>query len=288
MPTPYRDPHIGHAWVAWQNYDMALRSGGQFNLIFDDLAYRLQKLDIQGYTLEGSMARWQEQIEWLGCKPDRVYVSSDNHAEHAAAWSELGIKPLRDTETHNVIDTPIMGGPWPPGAVADTYNPAFVAKWCVDDHIAHVDAFANGMQFVGERQLYDFLARRLGFRPVAQVHLPHIRRETASRKESKADGAPSLFTLRDAGFTPLQIISTLLECARRAEAKGLAEIIIPAGVLETEGEPQWIEFRLPFADSAKGFPEDDFHGDVQRAVKRRTADWRQSIIEGSTAHAQNG
>ena len=281
MPTPYRDPHIGHAWVAWHNYDMAFRTGGRFNLIFDDVAYNLQKLDTQGYPLDVSMARWQAQLEWLGLVPDAVYKSTDNTEAHEAAWDALGLKPLRGTPTDNVADTTIMGGPWPPGAAIDVYNPGFVAKWVVDDHIASVDAFANGMQFVGERQLYDFFCRRLGFRAVTQVHLPHIRRAEATRKESKSDGAPSLFDLRDAGYTPLQIISTLRECARISDADGLAEVIVPRGVLEIGRKPKWLQYTLPFALDPNPFPGEEFGPAVRNALKIRTADWREALNEGS-------
>jgi glutamyl/glutaminyl-tRNA synthetase len=229
VPTPYRDPHIGHAWVAWNNWYHAVRSGGKFVCIFDDDVYHLQNLDFQGYSVEASVAEWVRQLTWLGCVPDEVVISSDNHEAHEAALAQLGLK----------MPTAMFGESWighmirhpATGAQEDYYHPAIVALHVVDDALASVDAFWGGWEFIGERELYDHFTRALGYRAIYQTYLPEVRREKQPTKESKSLGAPTLFDLRDIGYSPQEIIDTLRECDRRSRAAGLRDTVIPHGYL---------------------------------------------------------
>ena len=257
MPTAYLDPHIGHAWIAWHNWDLAQRTGGRFNLIFDDVCHAGQHLYRYGFGVQTAMRRWQAQLKWFGLVADAVHVSSDNHEAHVAAWARLGIKPPVESATGNLRDHEIFGALW--CEQADAYHPAHVARWVVDDHIAEVDGWFNGWQFLAERQLYDYFSRCLGYRPIRQSHLPHIRREANSQKESKSADATSIFELRDAGYTAQQILDTLRECDRVSRAAGLIDTVIPRGILEPETvgvlEYQWPRLEaLSNIKEARGHP----------------------------------
>jgi glutamyl/glutaminyl-tRNA synthetase len=237
-PTPYADMHVGHAWVAWHNYDKAAGSGGRFVLIADDIIYRLQQLDIQSWPLDVAVTRYVEDLAWLGMPPDEVVYSSRNAEAHAAAAKLLSLRrPGRVTKYWAGTCVPNVAGT----GASSQYNAWLVAVRVVDDYLASVDAFYRGRDLVEEMYLYDDTCRRLGYRPCGQEYLPVVRRAASKAKESKSTGACSIRALREAGYRPEWIISTLRECARRSQAAGLADVVIPDGYMTAE-PVRWLKY----------------------------------------------
>ena len=68
-PEPNGYLHIGHSKAIWINFGLARKYGGQFNLRFDDT--NPAKED------DEYIRSIQRDMEWLGCKPDRVLFASD-------------------------------------------------------------------------------------------------------------------------------------------------------------------------------------------------------------------
>ncbi len=228
-PTPYRDMHVGHAWVAWHNYRIAAGSGGRFAVIVDDMMYYLQDLAAQSWPLTTAVMRYVEDLTWIGMPPDEVVYSTRNAEAHADAAQILGLQrpgQLSHEWCGTVVPRVNHTG------ASDQYNAWLVMVRVVDDYIAGVDGFFRGADILPEMFLYDDTCRRLGYRTCGQEYLPVIRREGNDKKESKSTGATSVRALREAGYTPEQIIATLRECARRSALAGLAHVVVPAGVLE--------------------------------------------------------
>lgn len=259
IPTPYADPHIGHAWMAWLNYDAAWRTGGEFTLRFDDTTYERKQLWRQGYSLEHSCERWVDQLTWLcGGPPDKVAFSSENAAAHEEAWARLGLKPPRPTREDCTSDWPFgVGVPQQTAFALAHYHPATLVYHVVDDALGGIDGFYSGMEFLPEAHLYDFFCRQLGWRPPVQCYMPCVRRAEFAVKESKGMPrpptpvgeigqpqpiVPSLGELRAAGYEPWMIVDTLRECADRAKEKGLRDVVVPEGHL-WPGEVKWLEWR---------------------------------------------
>jgi hypothetical protein len=145
----------------------------------------------------------------------------------------------------------------------------------VDDHEAGVQAFYRGDDLVGERQLYDYLARQLRYVPPAQEYLPVVYRvgEARSRKESKTFGAVPVRELRAAGYQPEHIIQTLRWCAEVSQRERRAGVMIPPGYLTTEAV-QWHPYsvhKTRYADppTPPGFASDAVAQRHRRMMRAR-------------------
>ena len=228
-PTPTGPVHAGHILVADYNCRLAHRAGDPFLLVVDDICYGLQDVwKRQAYpsiVVRGLV----EDLAWLGMEPDEVYFSSTNAEAHAEAAERLGFeKPGRVTNESFDLRCIRDSG----RTVADQYHEWLVLTRVVDDHEWGVQAFARGHDLIGERQLYHHLWRQLypAGDPPAQVYLPTVRRAPSPLKEST--GAPTIRDLRTAGYTPEEVLGTIRECARVSALAGLADVVIPEGVLE--------------------------------------------------------
>jgi glutamyl/glutaminyl-tRNA synthetase len=272
-PTPYRDLHAGHVWVAWHNWDMAARSGGRFLMIADDIVYDLQHLGVQSWPAEVAVQRFAEDLAWLGMEPE-VHLSSEFADLHRAAEAHLGYKPPLLTGTGNFLGDTILDPDWQRAAAAGQYLPWFVAIRVVDDAALGVNGFVRGADLIGELQLYDDIARRLNLNPPGQRYVPSVRRAKSTRKESKSSGGVSIRDMREVGYTPKVILDTLRECADRSAKAGLADVVIPDGVLELE-PVRGLTWRKPRealkaqAEGQAGMP----WGDVATRYCKQLAQW---------------
>jgi glutamyl/glutaminyl-tRNA synthetase len=273
-PTPYRDLHLGHIWTAWHNWSYAAEGGDEFILIADDIAYNLQHLHEQSWSVTKAIARFCEDLTWLGIPPTQVIFSTRNAEAHAEAAAVLNLSPpgIR-------ADTSFRGPMvcTPEGAQMSMYHPWLVMTRVVDDALAGVEAFVRGSELVTEAELYDHFHRVLyGGLPPRQRYIPVVRREENAEKESKSLGSCSLRELREAGYTPREIIDTLRECDRRSRAADLRDTVIPAGVLEPE------ETRtLAFADSYR-------HRMATAWETRAQEPWGEDVMRMSERFATKG
>jgi hypothetical protein len=241
-PTPNRDPHIGHAWIAFLNWWAARRSGGEFVVLWDDLSYANGQCEQSGYSLETGILRTREQLTWLGMAPDREGYWSDHAEAGREAAARLGYRVPRVVGLAPTMHGTCQTMPEDPAAYSALYEPALMALWVVGEARERIDGYYTGTDFLGCAALYEDICRRLGLRPPLRSHVPAVRRETLPEKESKSRGAVSIADLREAGFEPWQFISTLRECDLRSRHKHLADTVIPAGLLEADPEG-WLTYR---------------------------------------------
>jgi glutamyl/glutaminyl-tRNA synthetase len=250
-PTPTGDLHVGHVYVFEPNWRQAKRGGDRFLLIIDDINANLQNVWRSQAYPHVMAARFMEDLAWLGLDPDEVVYSSTHAEAHAVAAEKLGFKRPGLT-TADSFDLRFIRDM--PSGDADQYHEWLALTRVVDDHEWGVQGFARGRDLIGERQLYDHLWRRLypAGDPPRQQYLPVVRRAESPKKEST--GAPSVRQLRAAGYTAAEIIGTLKECARLSGLAGLADVVIPAGVLEvgTHGVLEWQAPHIDAAASIKG------------------------------------
>ena len=233
-PTPSRDPHIGHAWAAWMNWQAARRSGGDFVVLWDDVTYANGQSAQSGWSLETGIKRTREQLTWLGLAPDREGRWSDHYDAGREAAEMLGYKMPRPIGIKPILSdfVPAMReGLQVYGAI---YDPALMALWVVGEARERIEGYYTGMDFISTASMYHDFCRRLGIRPPLKSYLPCVRRERITDKESKSRGAVSIEDLRLAGFAPWQIISTLRECDRISRRDHMADLVIPEGVLEED------------------------------------------------------
>lgn len=244
-PTPNHDIHVGHVWVAWLNWHHARAAGGEFVVLWDDTTYEFGIAWSSGYSFDRGVREVREQLQWLGMAPDRECRSSDNHAAHVEACERLGIRlpqliGLEPYHLHKPVgvqtpETSALHHRMP-------YCPGLTVCYVVDDHIAGAQEYYTGDDFLDERLLYEHIAFRLGWVPPRREYVRTITRGASRGKESKTDGAYTIPQLRDAGYEPWQIISTLRECERRSRLAGLAHIVVPYGYLTPE-RVRWLRYR---------------------------------------------
>jgi glutamyl/glutaminyl-tRNA synthetase len=233
-PTPYRDLHLGHVWVAWHNWRLAAASGGEFVFIADDIVYRLQSCQNNGFPISKAVERNVEDLQCLGLAPTQVVYSSDNAEAQASAARTLGLTPPGKDGAQSFIGNYVLT---PDNQPLVMYHPWITATRVVDDFTYQVNGFVRGDEWHlrSEVALYDWFYRRLyGGNPPGQAYVPVVRRELLPEKESKAVGATTIRDLRAAGYSAAEILETLQECAAVSSAKGLRDLVIPDGVLDTE------------------------------------------------------
>lgn len=273
-PTPYRDLHLGHAWVAWLNWCYAAEGGTGFILIADDIVYNLQHLHEQSWNATKAVRRFCEDLSWLGIAPTQVIFTQRNAEAHAEAAQALGLTPPGLRADYSFTGPVVRE---PNATQLSMYHPWLVMTRVVDDALAGVEAFVRGEELITETELYDHLRRQLyGGNPPYQLYVPCVRREEEPEKESKSLGSCSLRQLREAGYAPREIIDTLRECDRRSRAEGLRDTVIPVGVLEPD-EKRALRF------------EGDYAARMRDAWEVRVDEpWREDIMHMSERWQERG
>ena len=272
-PTPSRDAHIGNVWIAWLNWQKARLSGGEFVVLWDDETWRNGCCGQSGFTLERGIERAREQLAWLGLTPDREHRWSEFAAEGAAAAQRLGYRIPRPFGTEPIHHGVVLGMPCTsPGYVA-LYEPGLTCVWVVGEALAGIEGYFTGQDFVATCLLYEDICHRLGYRSPRRHYVPCVRRETVPEKESKSLGAVSIADLREAGYEPWQVISTLRECDRLSRLAGLMDTVIPVGILDVP-EVRWLEYQ---GDVARARGTAAFEGYTQQPftedIRRFAAEW---------------
>jgi glutamyl/glutaminyl-tRNA synthetase len=283
-PTPWADLHLGHVWCAWHNWYIAHATGGDFILLIDDFTFDLQEMGLRAFPVTVNAARYTEDLAWLGMPPDTVAFASQFDDAHAAAAKRLGIKPTVKDFASPIQFNTIHGGM--PGMGGGQYTDYLVACRAVDDHELGVHCFVRGDDLAGEVQLYDSIARRLGYNPPGQQYVKCVWREGQLGKESKSGYSPTVRQLREAGYQPHELIETLRECALRSEEAQLHCVRIPKGVAEA-GEVKWLPFSgygksiRDHLEAAKGEPWEE---DARRAclAVRRSLRGADGTLTGSS------
>jgi len=242
--------HLGNLWNAYLNWRIARGSGGEFVLVLDDLCMELQDLGLAGYPLEVATERYLEDLEWMGLKPDRVERSLSNVARHEWATEKLGYrKPQTDTgermaqywswgcaDPCDFGDMPTVdkGVGWLPEGPLEFWS-WYMACCIVDDHDFGITAWVAGSDQRMHQSWCIDAYRRLGFSLPMMSYHRNLKRPQDDDKFSKSDmRGVTLRILRESGYEPKGILSTLRECAARSRHDGLECILVPEGILAPE------------------------------------------------------
>lgn len=254
-PTPYRDLHVGGAWNAYLNWCLARRTGGEFVLVVDDLWMELAACAFGGFPADVAAERYVEDLEWLGCKPDRVEFSLSNRERHRWAAEKLGYREpviIGPTPGHaevhrSMYDPTNFGDHLAPGPGGEGQLQRFDFSFCgyymaacvVDDIDFRIGAWIAGDDQRGYQAWCLDAYRRLGYNPPYMMYHPVVKRTASLEKISKTPRDPEvevpgtgIRALRASGYTAQQIMGTLKECSARSWAKGEECVILPHGVLE--------------------------------------------------------
>lgn len=272
--TPYRDMHLGHAFCAWFPYAHARRSGGRFTVIPNYAGFRTHELDNQSFAWETCVARFSEDLRWLGYEHELLDTKA-LWLEYIYAGDLLGYPcPWHDYETTG-LDIGTQRHPFEDfdGVL---YDPWTVIASCVDYERAGAHAMWRGLDRLPSTQLYADMALRLGYRPPVQQFVPTVWREGAKCKQSKSElGGTSVRALREAGYKPREVTDTLRELHRRWKLKPAWErtphIIIPRGVLETD-TVNALEYEGEWARCAQAHAGTEWAADVARYSARVKAE----------------
>jgi len=248
-PTPHKDLHLGHAWVAWHNWRIKTRMGGKFVLLLDDELHRLQRLecDPTALPIDQCEDRYLEALEWLGCPADVVGRSSEARELMLESAQRLQITEPRITEPETNL-----GIMWRKigviGHEAIQYSPWVTLAAAVEHRFFGVTGFVRGMDLAGEAYLYDFMCMQLGWVPPEQWYVPLVRRGWGTVKESTSSAgivtAPSLLELKQYGLTGEEVIDTLRELDWRRNQEGRDAINIPNDVLVKPVKPMSVAWHL--------------------------------------------
>ena len=275
--TPYSDMHCGHVWCAWHAALWARARGCDFMLRFDDEAFERCETWRQSWSLSHCTARFLEDFEWLGLPPDRVDYTSTYVEEAREAARFLGIRApapnvLRAGNGYDV--SAAWGGP---GEPATMWHPWCALVQVVADHGGRVLQLVRGSDLRWQQQLYTHFWHQLyaGW-PPTQTYLRLVWRESSGLKESKSNVPAaaniSVRDLREAGYAPEEIISTLRACEARGgiamSPRWVEHLWIPKGYLEpdTHGVLEFVEPVTGEVVNQAPFPWGE---DVKAAIARR-------------------
>lgn len=276
-PTCYRDMLLGGTYNAYCNWAWARKSSGDFVLVLDDLCAEYQATWQHGETIDVVRPRYEEDLEWLGMKPDRVHTSSHNRAKHLEITARLGIREALMVDGNRLW----MAGstnPYDPcnfdnvpadGTVegwidheTTSWNPWYMACCVADDIEFGITGYAAGKDQEWYAAWCLDAYERLGHpAPTIKYHRV-LKRQAAHAKISKSIGhEPTIRALRRRGYEPQAILATLRELTTRSRIAGSEEIIIPHGVLTLDEVVCLRERDYHTEELAAGkFPEGDRDG----------------------------
>ncbi len=246
-PTCYRDMLLGGAYNAFCNWEWARESSGDFVLVLDDLCAEYQATWQIGETVDVVRPRYEEDLEWLGMKPDRIHKSGDNRAKHLEVAERLRIREAKLVAGNHLW----MAGrkePYDPcnwenqstdgtaeGWIdheTDCWNPWYMACCIADDIEFGITGWSAGKDQEWYKAWCLWAYEELGH-PAPSIRYHRVlKRQAANAKISKSlGGEPTIRALRRRGYDPQAILETLRELTTRARIAGLEEVIIPHGVL---------------------------------------------------------
>jgi glutamyl/glutaminyl-tRNA synthetase len=207
-PTPASGLHLGHAWVAWLNREIAHRQNGKFILRMDTVLARY--FQIAEPQIRSACDTILDELEWLGLTPDFV-VWEDEYQLAVEAFLELH----RDIPRAPVqIDCIFSAkGSAPVSRCILHVTPSRV----VGDYILGCSPVVRGDDLLFEHWWYVYLCHRLAFPAPDMAYVPRVRSESGEEL-SRTAGNVRLAELRETGWTPDDIRTRIRQtCLEDAE-----------------------------------------------------------------------
>jgi glutamyl/glutaminyl-tRNA synthetase len=191
-PTPDGGLHFGNLYMALVNEAEAHRTGGKFNLRFDDtqVIWQLRQTEINKRMV---MAQQIDQMTWFGIKPDLVNTNTDmafeaSHWLHVLCPNGIGVKSRTRDHGYEWIGNTMEPYPYLPDGTAEK-----VIMDCMQD----VNLLIRGDDLLSEASLYKYFCDLFGWEAPRQVYLPRLGTEGESM--SKTNGLGSVESYRKDG-----------------------------------------------------------------------------------------
>lgn len=194
-PSVNGNLHLGHLYMAMINETIAHESGGRFIVRFDDS--HLIRISVLGRDkIELIRKGQQDDLEWLGFKPDKWIKQSDIIDEvHEYLSKHATIMPDENPPAvPEIIGSDVMLYP---------LTTMLTAEKVVMDWMEGVNLLVRGVDLLSEYSLYQYYCRLLGFPQPLHIYLPRLRWEHGDM--SKTGYAQSISDLRYNGCTPGQV-----------------------------------------------------------------------------------
>lgn len=224
--------------IAGMNHRWAKSTYGKFILQVDDVLYNRGRYWRFGWPIEKAVAAHEEMLEWMGYPPDETFYSATNEKEQRECCKAIGIPWPADGEIADEIPGCNLAlGPGLDMGMSGSEGQVFTKTWfnairVADDYTCGIGAFFRGFDLVGEFGLYIDAWRRAYDNPVPSQHYKPILGRVGIGPESSTGGSVSVLDLRDVGYTPHQIKTSLLAIQQHAEKAQLNAYLIPEGYLE--------------------------------------------------------
>ena len=221
-PTTNGELHLGHAFMALLNRDMAHSTDGAFTVRFDDNCrywnHRMDGTAHPGPTVAAIQKQMRLELEWLGIAPDVTtsqWLYEDETRRWLARYPEM-VPPdhFPHTLTPDILNMPVPG---PMGCT--TY---VIFEKVVLDYVENTNCVIRGYEFISDFSLYVFLCYRLGFPVPWLLYVPRLRTDTGGELSdiSKTRGNFKLSSLYKAGV-PAESVLALLREACLVDPAGL-------------------------------------------------------------------
>ena len=193
--------HLGHAYMALVNEAYARERGGTFIVRFDD-SHPLYIKTLGQDKIDRMVSEQQNDLEWLGIKPDLYIRQQDIIAEVEEQIEHCQLQALREESL-----------PW---VVADTFFLSFpfasalTIERVIMDNQEHVTHLIRGVDLLSEFSLYQYCCKCLDLPLPSHIYLPRLKWRHGNM--SKSTGAHFIGETRSAGYAPEEV-RIILEAA---------------------------------------------------------------------------
>ena len=186
--------HLGHAYMALVNESYARERGGTFIVRFDDSHPLFIKTHGQD-KIDRMVGEQQNDLEWLGIKPDSYIRQKDIVAEIEEQMEHCQLQVLKEQIF-----------PW---VVGDTFFQSypFVSVFTIErvimDNQEHITHLIRGIDLLSEFNLYQYCCKCLDLPLPKHIYLPRLKWQHGNM--SKSHGARFIGEMKSAGYAPEEV-----------------------------------------------------------------------------------
>ncbi len=219
-PSPTGIPHIGNTRTALFNYLFAKKYNGKFIL-------RIEDTD-QKRIVPGAQEAIYEILEWLGLKPDEIYIQSERLDLYKKYTQELVDKNLAYIDEGAIRfrmpkdgETSWRDGIGKKSILFENKNqedfiilksdgfPTYHLASVVDDHDMQISDVIRGDEWISSTPKHIQLYKAFGWKTPGFAHLPVILGPDKT-KLSKRHGAASVLDYREMGYLREALINYMV------------------------------------------------------------------------------
>lgn len=206
-PTTNGYLHVGHLYLVILNADYATRTGGKFQVRFDDnMAVWVARLGERGLDRYAEAAR--RDIEWCGVQVDEWVSQRALEGEVKQRLEHLGHTPIKFPHPHHSLY----------GVVEHCfpYAPQETLEKVVIDWFTACNCLIRADDLISEFSLYYYFCQILGLAQPDMIYVPRMRKdggEGIGGPISKSQGGFAIEDYRMAAWSPEQVRNLVAESA---------------------------------------------------------------------------